>query len=250
MNIQDVLRKVTGLRNLAAKAGTVAEAEAAAARADALIHKYRLSEADVESASTEAPKEAPTEGAPLAESMTQIPKWHRRLVCILADHYGCFMWTSGCRGYKWKIRIVGRPSDVEVVRYMFAWISTEIARFAQNEHGKADRNAFCLGACVGIRDALRRSTNTANAEHVQQSATPASAGSVSGSAPILGSSALALVARGEASKKEAERIVGKFVQTSKTKSSGSSDSFLRGRTAGDKMHVGKSLPGASKMLTS
>lgn len=237
MNIQSVLKKVSALRNLAAKAGTIHEAEAAAAQADALIQKHRLSEADVESASAEQPKEKPAEGDALVRTDTQIPRWRRSLAHVIASHYGCFMWTSGSRGTAhWAIRIVGRPSDVEVVRYMFAWISTEIDRLAQGETGKGDRSAFRLGAVIGIRNALAASTRATVADHGDTH-------------PPTQSAAMILVGRGEESKKEADRIVGKFKNLPAARTSGSAAAFGRGRKAGEGMHVGKSLPGASRMLT-
>lgn len=242
MDIQVVLRRVSALRNLAAKAGTIHEAETAAAKADALIQKYRLSEADVESAGA-APTEKPAAADPLHTSKTRTPMWLRLLAQDLAKHYGCFAWTQMGGAYSaWTLRIVGRPSDVEVVRYMFAWISTEIARLSQAEHGKADQNAFRLGAIAGIRNALYRSTKETTDAHPIPAAPE--------SAEPTRSAAMVLLSRVDESKKEAERIVGKFISGSGAHTRGSSGSYNRGRKAGEGMHVGKSLPGASRMLTS
>lgn len=155
MNIQDVLAKVTKLRALA-QSSNVNEATAAALAADKLIQAHRLTEADLEAAG-----QVPTERAEVAPEYLQegkIQSWERALGAVLAEHYGCLV-VSGRKGSTTvNQKIVGRPSDVATVRYLFAWLKAEIIRladkharrnYAPKEQGPA-RHSFSVGAVNGL----------------------------------------------------------------------------------------------------
>lgn len=73
--IESVLNKITALRNLANKAGTRAEAEAAAAHAERLISEYHIEEAQLEAASTAMPVERAAEGDYLHSFEKQQQTW-------------------------------------------------------------------------------------------------------------------------------------------------------------------------------
>lgn len=150
--LKSVLEKVAKLRALAAGAGTQAEAEAAAAQAAALIAKYQIAESEVETFSR--PEEM-AEGDNLWSSTGRNERWRSLLACGLGEDYGCaVVYSTSDSGVVY--RIVGRPSDVEIVRYMFAWLSAEILRLADRERGLAARNGFRLGAVAGVLRAMRR----------------------------------------------------------------------------------------------
>lgn len=179
--LKAVLDKIAKLRALAANAGTQAEAEAAAAQAAALIAKYQIDEATVETANQAAAEDI-GDGGVLWERNGRNEKWRSVLAATLATDHGCaatIMTTSDLVQY----RIAGRPSDVAIVRYLFAWLHVEIARLSEVKRGRAAKNAFRLGAVVGVTLAMRRARGQA------QAATPAAGQTV----------ALAIVDRASAS---------------------------------------------------
>ncbi len=171
--LKSVLDKIAKLRALAAGAGTPAEAEAAAAQAAALIAKYQIDEAQVEMAGGQAPEEV-GEGDVLWQQQGTDDKWRSMLASGLARDHGCAV-TVMTRSRFSKARtvlyrIAGRPSDVAIVRYLFAWLHHEIARLSERERGRAAKNAFRLGAVVGVIDAMKKAreqTQAANAAHGQ-----------------------------------------------------------------------------------
>ncbi len=157
MSIKSVIKKIAALRSLAANAGTQAEAEAAAARAEAIIAEYQIQDADLE---TQSPDDgAIDESEPLFSTDGNRNKWRSMLASNLAQLHGCY---SFCHiAATTRQRISGRASDVAIVRYLFGWLCYEIERLAQAEHGKAARNAFKLGATCGYIRAMRESQRTA-----------------------------------------------------------------------------------------
>ncbi len=156
-NLESILKKIAGLRALAANAGTQAEAEAAASRAEALIAQYQIEDADLD---TQSPDDATIdEGEDLFSTEGNREKWRSMLACALAGLHGCY---SFCHiGPTTRQRIAGRASDIAIVRYLFGWLCYEIERLAQREHGRAARNAFKLGAACGYVRAMRQAQQEA-----------------------------------------------------------------------------------------
>ena len=233
-NIEAILSKVRKLRDLAARSTSVAEAATAAAQADAILQRHRLSEADVE-ASGAQPTEAIGEGEePLWQGGRRSDTVAMRLSAVLSDHYGCVTYTRrdirGGRTESISFRIVGRPSDVAIVRYMFAWLRAEIERLAQREAGPV-RPSFRHGAVSGIKIAL-----TAAAR-----ATVKASGN--------GAAALVLASRSE----EARRwLAAVDPDMGKARTPGGNldpDAFMRGARAGAQMPGVAKLPeGRGRML--
>lgn len=226
--IEKVIAKIRHLRELAARAGTQAEAEAAAAMADRILQEYRLSEADL--ADKEAPKEkVEKSGQNLKEFAGSVNKAHTSLACVLAEHYDCYTYTHYSRNGNY-MPIYGRESDIAIVRYMYAWLVIEMERLALKEKGKAGRHAFRLGMVSGIENALR----LAKAATIK---------------PEQQSSALVLVSYGE----EAERLAN---QDTKIRSAGKTfirdaDAFDRGRAAAGALNLtGQALTGGHRALPS
>lgn len=233
---ESVLRKVRALRELA-KSSNIHEAEAAAAQADALIQKYRLDEAELEAAGDAEAEAIGGDHEPL-QTGTRLDGWKGLLAAKLARHYGCYVYTrrflrDGRRHVS--IQIVGRPSDVATVRYMFAWLVGEIARLSAYESGTSARNAFRLGAVTGIGNALYVSRKAAEAEHARTHG---------------GAAAIVLVSRADAAKAWASSAVGGIGAGRAVSGPSNRDAFLRGKDAGEKIHVGGVLPAPRKMLGS
>lgn len=156
--IESVLRKVRGLRALATSSN-IHEAEAAAAQAEALIAKYRLEEAQIGVSDAAAPAESIEESGECLDRFVRDAAWRRSLRATLVRHYGCagymaWRFSPAEKRGAWEYVVIGRPSDVAALRYMLAWLTSEIARLSQAERGRAGRNAFCVGAVRGFGNAL------------------------------------------------------------------------------------------------
>lgn len=170
-NISSVIDKVKKLLALS-KSSNANEAAAAAATANRLIDQYRLEESEIElSNSVQEDIFVDTESLYETGRLTQ---WKSTLASILAHHYGCAIYNH--KGYrKNAFKLVGRKSDITVVRYMFAWLCLEIDRLSNEASkgrdftrstGKVFSNSFCSGAVAGIKTQLNASreeiTKTAN----------------------------------------------------------------------------------------
>lgn len=178
--IAKLLAKVASLRALAAGSKSQAEAENAARMADEILTKHRLTEAEIPTMGAEACGQST-----LGEQAKCFATWRGVLAFGLAKHYGCYVHDDRTVGV---YAIYGQPSDVEIVRYMYAWLGLEIDRLATREHGKAARNAFRHGATSGYLDMLRASFTKATKDH--------------------GSAALALVDRGKQAEELSRRLTG------------------------------------------
>lgn len=162
--IETILRKVRALRELA-KSANVHEAAVAAAKADRLIQKHRLDEAAIEAAgyTAEAPTRDP-EGVYFGERQVV---WKKTLLLILVQHYGCASFNERlATAIGWTTYVVGRPSDTAIVRYMFAWVTSEIVRLlgASGFTERKSRASFCKGAVMGFYEALETSAKEARAQ--------------------------------------------------------------------------------------
>lgn len=231
----DILRKVRALLELAARA-TPHEAAAAAGRADALLQKRRLTMADVGQVDEAATETIGEEAAPLWEG-TRTSRVHTRLSAVLCEHYGCAAWRTrhqlGGITMGVNLRIAGLPSDVAIVRFMFAWLSLEIGRLAAKEKGS--RVAFGHGCVTGIHEALVASRATVDAEH--SSAHGASA-------------AMVVASRHDAAKVWVETVhAPRHPPPAPSLSPGTAGAFLRGVKASEGISLGgHALPEGRRAL--
>lgn len=163
-NLDAVIRKIADLRRLATS-DNLHEAEVAAAAAARLAEKHRISEAEIEASGAEPGERAIEDGAPLDESSGRTVLWRSQLALILAQHYGCqVIRTRSVEGGTKRIfyRIVGRPSDTTLVRYLYGWLSLDLARIGAREaagRGMAWKNSWLFGAVVGIGSQLERAAD-------------------------------------------------------------------------------------------
>jgi hypothetical protein len=157
-----VIARVVHLRKLAAGNTNIHEANAAAAAADKLIQEHRLSQAELE-ASGNAPSD-PMHSVKLHEGGRRTA-WRETLLWALSGHYGCswFMnhgrsFSSGREKRSLDYTLVGRQSDVEIVVYMFSWLTEEIERLCRwhsGGKGTGYARAWLDGAAIGVRDTFR-----------------------------------------------------------------------------------------------
>lgn len=176
MNLSSIIEKVAKLRALS-QSDNVNEAATAAALAEKLIQEHRLSEAELESASS-APHEAPDEDQDPLFVYSTLPRWKSNLSVRLCRFYGVACYLDPVHkdqelSYGGSVRVatgeqafkmIGRRSDVEIARYQFAFLILEIERLTQAFHratrrypgynGRTALNSFRIGAVVGVTEAM------------------------------------------------------------------------------------------------
>lgn len=179
--LQAVIDRIAKLRALATS-DNQHEAETAAALAEKLIQEHRLSEADLDATSARPDEPIEEDNGSLFDFGFQLPKWEWSLASDLGRLYGIAFWVDQkqvkCDVYPYTksgqcLRIVGRRSDVEILRYQYAFLSLEIERltqawasshkFARGE-ARTMMNSYRLGAVKGVIDAMREASATAMGE--------------------------------------------------------------------------------------
>ena len=171
------------------------------------------------------------DGTPL-DTMARSDAWKSGLRAVLSKHYGCFtiLNSSGLRNEseRYRVHIIGRPSDVAIVRYMYAWLTSEIDRLATTESGRRAKNSFRHGAVRAIRDQLDRSRTVAETQHASG-----------------GKAALVLASRHQEAERWAVASHGKIGAAKGHSTTVDASAFVRGRQAGANIHLGASLPMAN-----
>jgi Asp-tRNA(Asn)/Glu-tRNA(Gln) amidotransferase C subunit len=222
-DLAKVLDKVAKLFALAGSTTSVEEAACAAAQAEAIIAKYRLQAVDVDWVDyASAPHDGSVARAdePLW-SGRRSQLWVEELAKFLCEHYGCYAYVNS-EDRTTQYVIVGRPSDVELCRYMFGWLSAEITRLSAPERGAKARSSFCSGAVAAVSRTMRRA---ARAE--------ARAEGAAGAAIVLASRA-----------EEAQRFARQAEPGMKvryTRAREDAAARARGYEAGKRVHVGPTL---------
>jgi hypothetical protein len=153
-----VIEKVKRLLALA-KSSNPHEAANAAAKADELMQQHRLSEAEVEAVvqGKGDRNETIEEDADPLCSFFEAQAWRLTLSRGLCQAYGVAFWLDLTKDVLGKpirkLIMVGRRSDVEMVRTLYAWLSTEITRLMlADAKGKTLhwRSSYCEGAAEGV----------------------------------------------------------------------------------------------------
>jgi hypothetical protein len=158
-NIDSVIEKVRKLLALATSSNAN-EAATAAAVANKLIDEYRLSECDLE-INEGGSSEPIEEDADYIYQSGKITRWKASLVRVLTTHYGVAYWNDISFETKRQVsryRMVGKRSDMGIVRYMFAWLSTECQRLSALEAkgmGRVFVASYCEGFVSGIAEQLK-----------------------------------------------------------------------------------------------
>jgi hypothetical protein len=235
MSVSPIIDKVQKLLALS-KSSNVNEAAAAAAVANRLIDQYRLSSVDLNS-NVEEDLEPIEEDQEYVYQSGKVTAWKQTLVSVLVKHYGCAYWndttyTSGRKVSRYKL--VGKRSDVGIVRYMFAWLTSECSRLADLE-AKGCGRVFVASYCMGLVNGVAGQLKSSRAE-VQKDAT---------------SAAIVKLDEREAASRAAMYNLHSNLRTTKTHSQAQVDynAFAMGRTKGSNLHLGASLnSGGTKML--
>lgn len=167
MEIEKVIAKVQKLL-LLSSSSNANEAAAAMNAANKLIDQYRLSEADL--SSSEENLDPMMEDSEAVYETGRINPWKSSLVSVLAKHYGCALFNQLSYPNGRKVshyKLVGRKTDIAIVRYFVAYLMSECQRLCEKEaHGKGKvfANSYCVGFVAGIREQLAASRKEAEKE--------------------------------------------------------------------------------------
>lgn len=167
-NASPILDKIRKLLSLA-KSDNEHEAAAAAAAAQRLMTEHDISEAELPAPSE--PAETPSLDM-LTTFGSVVPAWLGGLAAGLSKLQHCKCWSSRGPDGAWRLSIVGTPSDVATVRYLYAWLHSEIERHAQKYArggGRSYADSYRKGCVSGALEAMAlavrevRATATGNA---------------------------------------------------------------------------------------
>lgn len=160
--MEDILQTIKRLRALATSSNPN-EAAAAAGVANKLILRHQINEIHLaDDTAPESTEQMFDDPEPFYVS-SRVTTWKMELATLLAQHYGCALWndkvyrsadkTRGTSRY----RLIGRERDVQVVKFMFSWFTSEIAKLCDIEcrgAGLNYRDSYCKGAVKGIGSLL------------------------------------------------------------------------------------------------
>lgn len=145
-----VLDKAKKLAELARRASTAGEAQAAARALAALLARHRLDVAELEASTTEPRVGYACERAPVG---LRDAVWRQFLLTAIAEVHGVVVLrTTDGRGRKER-RLAGRPDDLTLVRYFYAWVVAAAARLGSGEP-KRSRASWYLAFALGVRRQL------------------------------------------------------------------------------------------------
>jgi hypothetical protein len=169
--VVDKIRKLLRL----AESADVNEAAAAAGAAQRLMEEHRIDQAmisldDDESDGTPDEEDIRSWADEPLESSGRLPGWKSQLAVAIAGVNGCQVFLG--RAYKGDdydhpqttLCLVGRPSDVASVRYLFAYLTKEIDRLCKLHGrglGRTWANSFRVGAVHTVRKRLKQAQEKA-----------------------------------------------------------------------------------------
>ena len=141
------------------------EAASAVEQAQKLMLEHNITELMLETQQGDESSELIEDETLFISEARRIPRWHNWLAQVLAE-------VNQCKAYQCRneFRVVGRPYDAEVARYMFAYLTREIERLCKHHSelrgnpGVAWRTDFCHGAVWTIKRRLLAAAREARAE--------------------------------------------------------------------------------------
>jgi len=161
MNQEDAIRKAMACLRLA-KSSNQAEAALAAAKAQEIMERFKLNIDDLDfDANQVKENNEPIKDFnddPLENTGDADRKWSLRLASTVARNNLCRVYYSNMgsceeRNKSYRISIVGRPSDVSTVRYIYSYLKGEVARL-MNENCKGNSRSYKVNYCFGVVDAI------------------------------------------------------------------------------------------------
>jgi hypothetical protein len=160
VNLKAILEKAAKIKALADRAGTPEEAANAAAKLQAMMLRYNLTEQAVEENLNDNEDKYVKEGFELNENRNH-KGWAASLYYQIAKANQCeSLFYPGTA----RMSIVGRKHNIEMVNYLYGYLSQKIKSLAENAaRGSSSpgryRRAFCLGAVSTVGKRLRDEVN-------------------------------------------------------------------------------------------
>jgi hypothetical protein len=233
--ISSVISKVQKLLALS-NSSNANEAANAAAAANKLIDEYRLSESDITTESGE-PDPLIEDDSPIYET-GRVTLWKNVLIHVLTTHYGVANYNDAYfpEGRQVsRFKLIGRASDIQIVRYMFTWLIAECQRLANLQvkgQGRVAVASYCTGFVSGISTQLQ-----ASRQEVQKTATSE-----------------AIIKLDSRLQESRNFMYNKYTDMKKSKyqshSQFNSQAFAAGQKQGRNIHLGSALGGSKTKLLS
>lgn len=177
--LEEVMDRVAKLLRLA-RSDNPHEAASAAAKAQEILARYSIDQATIDlDGDSDEPPEAIADFSdtdPLDAAKHNFARWRLMLASLLCEANGAMGTVISTTAGK-RLGVIGRPSDVGKVRYMYAWLTQEIDRMAAiagKSLGRTWTNNYRLGAVEGIGEQLRAANRKA-AESARAEATSSAA---------------------------------------------------------------------------
>lgn len=158
---EDTLRKVRALLAKEHAPGTTpAEVAAALAMATRLMERDGLTRAalEVDGAAEEPDEDVREFRDPLDAQRGNVASWRGRLAMVLGEHCACQVYQSRGLG----LMLVGRPSDADTLRYLFAYCAREIDSLTR-EHCAGEGRTYANNFRIGCVDAIARAVRAERA---------------------------------------------------------------------------------------
>jgi len=192
-NQEKILDRVRNLLRLAQGGANEHESAAAAAAAQRLLEAHRLDQAMLNVAEERQAEEVGVSPDPLDKSKILV-RWKNVLANGVAR-------ANGCRSYydrrKGLLQIVGAPSDVSAVRYLYLYLTREIDQLAARYAGKG--RAWIHAWRVGCVETVIERLKSAREEGRLEAGAAAQSGGVSLARVNQGLAGLARIEAQEAS---------------------------------------------------
>lgn len=156
MNYEEALQKAAKLLRLA-KSSNPNEAALAASKAQDIIDRFRIEAAalTLDGQTPQQPDEPIQDfGNDPLERLNRKSSWKSRLASTIAKYNACKMYNG-----HYGPSVIGRPSDVATVRYIYAWLVQETDRLAARDcrgNGVSWVNNYRLGVVDTIGDRLHQ----------------------------------------------------------------------------------------------
>ncbi len=167
MKQEEALRKVAALLNLSKRGGTTEEAATALAMAQKLMDKYQIAIEDADFDENAAKLEAePVTDFGYSDPLDKAKRrhyedtWSIRLASLLARYNGCVARYERTAAEYSTLKLVGRPTDVQTVRYLYGFFKQQVLNLRADccvGQSSAYRGQFCAGVIDAITEKFEAS---------------------------------------------------------------------------------------------
>lgn len=175
MTYEEALAKAVKLLRVAGdKSISPEEAATFAAGAQQIIDRFNIEAAALSLDGNAATPDEDVKDFGTDPLDTVFTTWKWRFLSVLAKLNGVKVYKQGGAG----IHLIGRPSDVQTVRYFYSWLRREIDRMAASAckgNGRVYSNNFRIGCAETIAERLKgqqKATRQAVVEEIEAGSMP------------------------------------------------------------------------------